>query len=370
MVTQGNALRISFALGIIGLVASVLGFLVDRTQFFQSWLYGTIFWFGMGIGCLGLLMLHHVVGGAWGNLLRPLLEAGAGTLPWLAVLFLPLLAGLPVLYPWARPAEVALDPVLQHKHLYMNGPFFVLRAALFFGFWSLLAGLLNRWSNRQDPVAVRRGRNLSAPGLFFFVLTTSLALVDWVMSIEPHWQSSLFGVMVLVGFVLGTFALLVLALGFYGETGEDIVKPTHDLGNFLLAFVLFWAYLSFSQYLILWYANIPEEISWYLHRQAGGWFAVILTLAGAGFFLPFFILLDRANKRRRHRLARVAGFILILRVVDVFWLIIPSFHPEGFHIHWLDGAAFLAVGGLWLGFWLKGWERHGFAFGPREPAHD
>lgn len=349
--------RVGFALGTVGLLACAGGYFVDRTQFFQSWLTGYIFWFGMGIGCLGLLMLHHVVGGAWGNLVRPLLEAGSSTLPWLAVLFLPLLAGLPVLYPWARPDQVAADHVLQHKHIYLNGPFFLLRAVVFFGLWSFLANRLIQWSDRRDEAAVRKGRNLSAPGIFFFVLTFSFAMVDWVMSIEPHWQSSIFGAMVLVGQVLGTIALLIVALNFFGETGDTLEKPTHDLGNLLMAFVLIWAYLSFSQYLILWYANMPEEISWYLHRQTGGWFVLAMVLAGVGFFLPFLILLDRANKRRVHRLAKVAGGILLLRAADVFWLIVPSFHPHGFHIHWLDSAAFLAIGGFWVGFWLTGINR-------------
>jgi hypothetical protein len=358
-----RASRTAFAAGCVGLLACGVGYFMDRAQFFQSWLTGYVFWFGMGIGCLGLLMLHHVVGGAWGNLLRPLLEAGSSTLPKLAVLFLPLLAGLSVLYPWARPEQVAADHVLQHKQMYLNGPFFLLRAAVFFGFWSFLANRLNRWSDRRDDAAVRKGRNLSAPGLFFFVLTFSFAMVDWVMSIEPHWQSSLFGAMVLVGQVLGTIALLIVALNGVSEQGETAEKPVHDLGNLLMAFVLVWAYLSFSQYLIMWYANMPEEISWYLHRQTGGWMILALGLAGVGFFLPFLILLDRTNKRRVHRLAKVAGLILVLRAADVVWLIVPSFHPHGFHVHWLDAAAFVAVGGIWIGFWLAAVNRRGSAVG-------
>ncbi|MBK8869792.1 MAG: hypothetical protein IPN19_01780 [Elusimicrobia bacterium] len=225
-----RASRTAYAVGCVGLLACAVGFFTDRTQFFQSWLTGYIFWFGMGIGCLGLLMLHHVVGGAWGNLVRPLLEAGSSTVPGLAVLFLPVLAGLAVLYPWARPEVVAADHVLQHKHLYLNGPFFLLRAAVFFGFWALLANRLNRWSDPRDETSVRKGRNLSAPGLFFFVLTFSFAMVDWVMSIEPHWQSSIFGAMVLVGQLLGTIALLIVALNFFSRSvNSQVPAPSGHL---------------------------------------------------------------------------------------------------------------------------------------------
>lgn len=361
----------SFVVAAAASAVGLGGLFVDRAQFFQSYLFGFAFWFGMGISGLGLLMLRHVVGGAWGRRVQPLLEEAAGTLPVLALLFLPVAAGMSVLYPWARPAEVAADEILRHKSVYMNPGLFLLRAAFFFGLWIFASSRLVRPGNPDDPETLRRANRWSAPGLFFFVLTLSFAHIDWFMSVEPHWQSSLYGALVMVGQVLGALALLVVALGrCAGEPKtEGEFKILHDLGNLLLAFVMIWAYLSFSQYLIIWSANIPEEVTWYLHRQTGGWFGLSIFLAVGGFALPFLILLVRANKRRAGRLAAVAGFILALRVVDVFWLLAPSFHGHGFHVHWLDAVVFLAVGGVWMGAWLGRLARRETVLGAVTEVH-
>lgn len=345
----------SFVFGAAGAALCFWGAMSSREAFFQSYLFGYLFWFGMGIGCLGILLLHHLVGGAWGDLIRPLLDAGAMTLPWLAVLFVPLLFGLPVLYPWARPAAVAADPLLRHKQPYLNVPFFEIRALLFFGFWCFAAYRLNQCSDLRTPEASERARRRSAPALVLYLFTITFALLDWMMSLEPHWYSTIYGAMVMIGQVLGALALMICGLAVFGGShpARDVSpKPYLDLGNLLLAFVMFWAYMTFSQYLIMWSANIPEEIVWYMRRQQGGWFLVAMTLIAFQFFLPFLVLLGRRNKARLERLAGVAALIVGLRVLDTFWLIKPVFHPEGLSLHWLDAAALGTIGAIWIGAFL------------------
>ncbi len=314
---------------------------MSQTQFFQSYLCAYMFWFGLGIGSLGLLLLHDIVGGEWGDVLRPALAAGASTLPCLALLFVPLLFGLASLYPWARPAAVAADPVLGHKALYLNVPFFVLRAAASFALWCFLARRLRR-----------PGSRLGAPGLILYFLTLTFCLVDWTMSLEPRWYSTIYEVLFICGQVLSALALAICALSALGggRRVSDALpeKPFVDMGNLLLACVMLWAYASFSQYLIIWSGGIPLEISWYLRRQEGVWFPAALAMIAALFAFPFLALLRRANKARLDRLAAIAALIVAGRALEVFWLVKPSFPPGSPALHWLDGAAALGVGGAWL----------------------
>ncbi len=311
-------------------------------QFFQSYLCAYMFWFGLGIGCLGLSLLHHVVGGEWGDLLRPMFEAGASTLPWLALLFIPLLFGLGTLYPWARPAVVAADPLLQHKQVYLNAPFFILRAAAGFGVWCFLS--------RRLPT------RFSAPGLIVYFLTVTLCIADWTMSLEPRWYSTIYELLFIVGQVLSAlaFAICGLALLGGGRRLSDALpsKSFIDMGNLLLACVMSWAYAAFSQYLIIWSGGIPAEISWYLRRQQGGWFTAALLMFATLLCIPFLALLGRINKARLDRLAVIAVLIVAGRMLELFWLIKPAFPPPSLGLHWLDAAAALALGGSWLAVFL------------------
>jgi hypothetical protein len=318
-----------------------LGAWRDGAQFFQSYLCAYMFWFGLGAGCLGLLLLHRLVGGAWGDLIGPLLEAGASTMPWLALLFTPLLFGLPSLYPWARPALVAADPLLLHKRAYLNAPFFSLRAAICFAVWCFLSVRL-----RRDGEQASR---LSAPGLIVYFLTLTLCVVDWTMSLEPRWYSTIYGPMLIVGQAMSALAASICGLALLGGKAESLpAKPYVDMGNLLLAFVMLWAYASFSQYLIIWSGGIPEEISWYLRRQQGVWYPVALTLAAAQFWLPFLLLLGRVNKARLGRLAWIAALLVAGRRLELFWLVKPAFASPAPAWHWLDAASGAALGGVWL----------------------
>ena len=300
--------------GVAGLVALGAGAFGNPEQFFQSYLPAFIFVFGLALGSLAVLMLQHMTGGAWGMMIRRIVEAGSRTLPLVAVMFLPLLFGLRHLYIWAVPEIVAADTVLREKAPYLNVGFFVARAALFFAIWLACAYFLNRWSAEQDREAPGgdqpKFRVLSGPGLLIYGLTVTFASVDWVMSLDPHWFSTIFGLLFMVGQSLSAMALaiLVLALLAGDEPFLGRLKPAHlhDLGKLMFAMVMLWAYLGFSQFLIVWAGNLPEEIPWFIARLNGGWQWVALVLTVGHFALPFLLLLSADLKKNMPALAPLA----------------------------------------------------------------
>jgi hypothetical protein len=348
--------RAALAAAVAGVAASLAGAFVDAGQFFRSYLFAYLYWGGLAIGCLGVFMVYNLTGGAWGVSVRRLLEAGARTMPLVAVLFVPLLFGLHHLYSWTDTGAMMDDQVLRAKEPYLNVPFFVARAAVYFAAWVGLAFLLTRWSKAQDRTGDARFdvllRKLSGGGLVLLAFTVTFAAFDWVMSLDPHWTSTIFGMLFLAGQGLGAIAL-VIAVAYPLSRRESVGKifvPTilNDLGNLLLTFVMVWAYLSFSQLLIIWAGNLPEEIPWYLHRVAGGWRYVAMALAVFYFAVPFLVLLGRGNKRQHRRLATIAVGILAARALDIFYLVMPEFSHGHFGVHWMDAAALAGVGGLWV----------------------
>jgi hypothetical protein len=359
--------------GAVGAAVSLVGALLNARQFFQSYLMAYMLCLGVTLGCLALGMVHQLSGGAWGVLIRRPIGAATRVLPIMTVLFLPVLAGMRALYPWTDATRVAADEVLQHKHLYLNVPFFLVRAAVYFGVWNLLTYLLNAWSLEQDrnpdPRLARRMQKLSAVGLLGYGLTITFASFDWLMSLEPHWFSTIYGVLIIGGQGLSAMALMIAVLVWLGRRPplDRIVVPAHfhDLGNLMLAFVMLWAYFSFSQYLIIWAGNLPLEISWYQHRLQTGWRTVGVTLILFHFAVPFVVLLSRTVKRAPDLLIKVAIGILVLRLVDLFWLIAPEFHENGLVVHWLDVVLPLSMGALWLAAFV--WQLRGRAI---LPVHD
>jgi hypothetical protein len=339
----------------------LVGALTSPEQFYRSYLVAFLFWAGLSLGCLAVLLLHHVFGAAWGFVVQRMLEAGTRTFALVAVLFLPLLLGLHSLYEWTHAEGVAADPVLQGKSAYLNTGFFLARAVFYFAAWMGLAALLNRWSQQLDQSGARplaeRLKNSGPPGLLVYGATVTFATVDWVMSLDPHWYSTIFALIFIAGQVLSTLAFAVLMTRLLEERPPlaGVLRPAHlhDLGNLMLAFTMIWAYVSFSQFLILWSGNLPETIPWYQHRSHGGWQWVALGLILFGFALPFAILLSRFVKRRARLLALVAGLVLFVRWVELFWIVQPTFSPESIRFHWLDAVAPLALGGLWLWFYLR-----------------
>ena len=346
----------SLAVGLIAAVLCAGGALIFPPVFFRAYLSAYIFWIGIPVGALALLMLHHLVGGRWGFMIQRVLEATIQTLPLMALLFIPLLFGLSDLYPWARTEVVAADPLLQQKAAYLNIPFFIARAVTYFAVWIVLGRLLVTWSLRQDRTAddalTLRLQRLSGPGLVLYGLTVTFAAIDWMMSLEPKWYSTIFGMIFMVSFGLAALALAILATRFLESQKPlaQVISPDrwHDLGNLLLALVMFWAYLQFSQFLLIWSENLTEEIPWYLHRIGGGWEWVALALILFLFALPFILLLSRTTKRSARMLSQVAAAILFMHWLDILWIVAPSFYPALFHLHWLDIVAPVGIGGLWL----------------------
>ncbi len=342
----------------LGIIGCVVGLFAAREQFFQAYLIAYLFFIGLALGSMAILMIQYVTGGAWGAVIRRLLESATRTLPLMALLFLPIALGLTHLYEWAIPEHVAHDPILQHKSLYLNVPFFLGRAVFYFVAWLGIAYFLNRWSLEQDagadPRLTRRLEMLSRGGLLLYALTMTFAAMDWGMSLEPHWFSTIYGVMFMGQQGLSTFAFMIpmAALLAARPPFSRIIGPDqfHDLGKLMLAFVMLWAYFAFSQFLIIWSANLPEEIPWYLRRTQHGWQWVALVLFVIHFALPFIVLLSRDVKRHGRAVSVVAVLLIAARFVDLFWLLRPAVAPEGFAIHWLDPAAIAAVGGMWV--WL------------------
>ncbi len=349
------------AVGGLFLLALAAGFAVDRGQFFRSYLLGWLYWMGIAVGCLGLAMLNHLTGGLWGLVPRRFHEAAARTIPGMAVLFLPVLLGLSSLYAWARPEAVAADELLQKKAAYLNVPFFTARAVLYLAIWSLLGHALSRLSRLQDagaePGRASSLRSISGVGLVVLSGTTTFAAVDWGMSLAPHWFSTMYGVLFIVGWTLSGLAFTIVLLAWLaGEAPLDqAVRPVtvHDLGKLLLAFTMMWGYVNFSQFLIIWSGNVSEETPFYVQRLEGGWQVVAVLLLVFHFALPFALLLSRPLKRNARALAAVGALMLLMRLVDLFWLIGPDLagHGQGdvpLRVHWMDLSAVLGLGGLWL----------------------
>ena len=357
---------ICFVVGALGLIACVIGWLIEPTQFFRSYLLTYIFLIGLALGCLGVLMMQFVTGGRWGLILRRPLEAASLTFPLLAILFVPILFGLPNLYMWTNAAVVAADDVLRKKQGYLNAPFFVVRAIVYFIVWISIAYFLNRWARLRQTSDEKakyewRLEHLGGWGMFIVAITMSLAVIDWVMSLEPHWYSTIYAVGFIAGELLAAFAFTIIVTLIFPippPLAEMVKKDRlRALGNLLLAFVMLWAYCAFSQYLLIWSGNLRDEITWYLPRTAGVWGWIAISLIVAHFFLPFFLLLARDLKQNCKTLLGIALLIFALRYVDVFWLVKPAFAPAGFALSWLDIAAPIGLGGIWLAGFLWLFER-------------
>ena len=353
--------RLALIVGLVFTLLLMAGFVLDRDQFFHSYLFAFSFWSGISIGALALLMLQHLTGGGWGLVIRRVLEAATRTLPLVLILFVPIVLGAHRIYEWTHADVVAAHPVLQEKSKYLNLPFFSVRAAIYFAIWLALAYFLNRWSLLQDRTADRKYtknmRVLSGPGMVLFVFTVTFASIDWFMSLSWEWSSTIYGFIFVAAWGLSAlaFTIAVMAALSRQEPMNNIVAQLHfhDLGKLLLAFVMLWSYFAFSQFLIIWSGNLPEEISWYRPRINGAWGAIALAVIVLHFAFPFLFLLSRSFKRHAGKLVIVAVLILVMRLIDLLWMIGPNFPPDGFHVSWMDLVAPIAMGGLWLGVFAR-----------------
>jgi hypothetical protein len=358
----GTGSRRAFAVGVIALGGSFAYGAAHPDQFLRSYLLAFVFWNGLAVGSLAILMLQYLTGGAWGIAIRRELEAATRTLPLTAVAFLPIAFGMHRLYEWTHADVVARNELLQKKAGYLNTPFFLTRTALAFAVWMLVAYFLNRWSREQDTHADHRAIDrklqlLSGGGLVAYALTTTFTSVDWVMSLEPHWYSTMYGVIFMVSQALGALALAAFAfvrLSRQAPVSEFLRgRHLHDLGKMMFAFTMIWAYVNFSQYLIVWSGNLPEEIAWYLARFRGGWGWVGLAVLLLHFVLPFLLLLSRRANRDPRTLLLAAGLLIVMRFVDIGWLVLPAFSKGAFRIHPTDLSVPIGLGGLWLGLYIR-----------------
>lgn len=340
---------------------------------FHSYLFAYLYWFCIPSGCLAVLMLHHLTGGRWGYPLRRILEAGSRSLWMMAILFIPVLIGMHDIFDWARPAAVQADPILQQKAWWLNTPGFIARAVIYFIVLLLLATMLSKWSRAQDDSGDLKYKGkmtaLSAPGVILWAFIVTSASVDWVMSLEPHWFSTIYGMLWIVIEVLAgmSFAVFVLRLLSDSEPIKGAIDPLrfNDLGNLMFTFLMLWAYLSFDQLLIVWAGNLKDEIPWYSQRAFGAWAPIAVVLVVLHFFVPFFALLQRRVKRQPGRLSSVALLLVCLTLVDVYWVVVPAYEKAAPKVHWLDLFALVGIGGLWLGTFMGQLKKL-----PLLPLHD
>lgn len=352
----GKFQKPALVLGLIGLAFSVYGFKTNHEQFASSYLLAFIFWLALSGGGLALLMIHHLVSGRWTFVIQRPLEAAARTIPLFAILFVPILLSMHELYHWTDADAVAHSHVLQWKAPYLNEASFQIRAAIYFVIWIGLAYTLSGWSNKLDREecadTVKKIRALSAVGILAFALSMSFASFDWTMSLEPHWFSSIHGVLFMVGQGLTTFAFMAILVAYMGKRsplkGVITGQQYHDIGNMMFAFTVLWTYMSFSQFIIIWSANLPEETNWYLIRGTPGWLTVSWILFACNFVIPFLIMLIANNKRNPDRLKWIALWVISVRTIDLYWQIGPTFRANAIDLHWLDAATFIGIGGLWL----------------------
>ncbi|MCC6147278.1 MAG: hypothetical protein IT308_06885 [Anaerolineaceae bacterium] len=355
---------ISLAVGLVGLAVGVIGaFTGSLERFFQAYLVAFIFWLGLSLGSLAFLMIHFLTGSRWGLTVRRVNEAAASTLWLMAGLFIPLLFNLKRLYLWARPEVVQANPVLQMKSVYLNVPFFTGRAVFYFATWILLAFIINRlsarWVKSGEPAVKERLQGLGAFGLIVYTVTMSFASIDWLMSLQPFWSSTAYGLIIIFGQLLSSLSFAILILNVVPGLGlgrnwnlRTTPIPFKDLGALLLTFVMSWAYVAYFQFLIIWAGNIPGEVSWYLDRIQGGWLTVAILVAVLLFVLPFVVLISMKVRNNLRLLAWLGALIVLVSFVNVYWLVIPAFHPGQFSLSWLDILLPIGMGGLWIADFL------------------
>ena len=356
-----RAQRNALIVGVIALAVSVIGLVQNATHFWQSYLFAFIFWGGFALGSLGIFLLHNVVGGNWGVAIRRMIEAGLQTLPLIALFAIPVFFAMHSLYSWTHPDVRAHDFAVGHKAAYMNIPFFIVRTAIYFAIWFFfgyrILGMANEHDRTGDPALFRKIKGASAPALLIYTLSTTYAFVDWIMSLEPDWYSTVYPWMFTVGEFLLTFsfviALLILLADRAPFAGFIKTAHYHDLGNLMLAFTMLWAYLSFSQLIIIWSENLPDEIPWYIRRFSGGWGYLAWFISIFHFCVPFFLLLMRFIKRNPNLLRAVAVWMIIIRVLDVFWIVVPAFRQRGLEVYWTDFVTLIGLGGVWLAFFFR-----------------
>ena len=367
----GGVRALALVVGLVCLGLCAVGYSTDPAHFFRSWLFAYFFWVGLTLGCLAFVMISHMTGGGWGVIIRRFGETAFMNAPLMVIFFLPLAAGYKYLFPWAH-IETYKDrqevyDVLQHRAPWLNPTLFTVRGVGYLVIFSIFGFILSTGSRRLDrgdnPLLRRRLRMICAAGIVtYFILITSFA-IDMIMSRETNWYSSILGFIVVIGQGGSGMAFMVLCVCFFAKRKPivDVLRPQHqiDLGNLLLTLVILWTYTSFAQLLVIWQGNTREDIGYYVARGMGAhpnpWRWVALFLIIGHFFIPFFCLLMRDLKQKVSTLAAIAGFLLMMRVVEAMWLIGPSGpnrDGDTGGVYWTDITAWLGIGGIWIFFYL------------------
>jgi hypothetical protein len=353
--TLERAQRVLLVVAVVGVVLSLIGLVVDRSQFFQSYLAAYLWVLGLTLGTLGVSIIHYLAGGRWGAAVGDVVRSGASLVWLMPILFIPIIIGIPVLYPWANPATVAADPLLQHKAGWYTIPFWLIRAAIYFASWFLVSRYLDRWFRHWDKTGNPRFRwmlrNLAGGGVVLVVMTVSFAMFDWVMSLQPDWDSSIYGLLLVAGFTLSGWAITIQTLSrlrhWWPVSGFAAGQMWVDISSLMLANLIVWMYFSFSQFMLVWVENLNDEIPYFIPRVTNGWGAVALAVLLIQFAATFLTLIQRGTRKSAVALQVVTVSLLVWRFVEMVWYVEPTFPPSSIVYHWQDLALLLALGGIW-----------------------
>lgn len=363
---QLDASKTFYGIGVVGLIASGVGFFLNKDQFFFSYITSFTFFTSIALASLILIMIHHITKSSWGAVIRRIPESFSSNLGIWAVFMIPVLLGMSSLYHWTHPDYVAGDPIMEGKIPYLNTPFFVIRQFIYFGIWGFLGYKLHKVSIEMDRTndwgLTTLLRKVSAPGILIFALTVAFASFDWLMSLDAHWFSTMFGVYFFAMSIQALFPVIILLVFWLNK--NDVLNNTiskshiYDLGAWLFGFTIFYAYIAFSQFLLIYYANIPEETLWFYHRLEGSWEFFTFSLLIGRFILPFILLLNRDTKHSRKILGFVAVLVLTMHFIELHWIVMPVLHHHGMELSWLDITTFLGLGGIFMGLFFTKFKKH------------
>lgn len=358
--------RALFGIGAVGLIASLVGYFLDAEQFYFSYLVSFVFFTGIGLGSLILVMIHHITRSSWGTVLRRIPETLASNFFIWGIFIIPILLGIHNIYHWSHPDAVATDSVLQAKSAYLNTTFFIIRQIIYFSIWGFLGFKLHKASVEMDRTGdwgiTTLMRKLSGPGIPIFGLSITFAGFDWLMSVDPHWFSTMFGVYFFAMFFQAIWPVLILLVVFLLRQGilKNTIQKVHvyDLGAWFFAFTIFYAYIAFCQFLLIYYANLPEEALWYYHRLEGSWKYIAYSLIAFRFAVPFIVLLHRETKHNIKVLVSMSILVLVIHFAEVYWIVMPALSGHGIDFSWMDLTTLLGLGGIFFGLFFNRFKNH------------